>query len=76
MQVSELKSGQKARVISLKSGDKSYRERLIALGLIPGTLFTVSRVAPLGDPIQILVRGIALSLRKAEASILQIECLT
>jgi len=49
-----------------------YRQRLIAMGLIPGTEFTVSRMAPLGDPIEILVRGFALSLRKHEASILQI----
>ena len=73
MRVSELKVGHKARVISLSAGDKVYRARLIAMGLIPGTEFTVSRMAPLGDPIEILVRGFALSLRKEEASILQIE---
>lgn len=73
MQVSELKIGQKVRVISLlKAGDKAYRQRLIAMGLIPGTEFSVSRMAPFGDPIEIQVRGFALSLRKAEANILQI----
>jgi ferrous iron transport protein A len=73
MQVSELKIGQKARILSLlKTGDKAYRQRLIAMGLIPGTEFSVSRMAPFGDPIEILVRGFALSLRKAEANILQI----
>jgi ferrous iron transport protein A len=73
MQFSQLKVGHKARVISLGIGDKVYRKRLIAMGLIPGTEFTVSRMAPLGDPIEILVRGFALSLRKDEACILQIE---
>lgn len=73
MQVSELKVGDKVRVIALAKSDKAYRQRLIAMGLVPGVEFTVSRMAPLGDPIEILVRGFALSLRKNEASILQIE---
>lgn len=73
MQLSQLKIGQKARIVAIKSGNKLYRHRLIALGLLPGTEFVLSRIAPLGDPIQILVRGFLLSLRKAEASILQIE---
>lgn len=73
MQVSQLKIGHKARILSLNGGDKVYRQRLIAMGLIPGTEFTVSRMAPLGDPIEIIVRGFALSLRKHEANILQIE---
>jgi ferrous iron transport protein A len=73
MQVSELKVGDKARVIALGKGDKVYRHRLIAMGLIPGTEFTVSRMAPLGDPIEISIRGFALSLRKYEANILRIE---
>lgn len=75
MRVSELKIGYKARITALKGGEKTYRQRLIAMGLIPGTEFTVSRMAPLGDPIEILVRGFTLSLRKSEANILQIEAL-
>jgi ferrous iron transport protein A len=73
MLVKDLKVADTVRITSLIAGDKTYRQRLIAMGLIPGTEFTVSRVAPFGDPIEILVRGFALSLRKAEASILQIE---
>lgn len=73
MLFTKLKIGQKARITALGVGDKLYRQRLISMGLIPGTEFIVSRVAPFGDPIEILVRGFALSLRKAEASILQIE---
>lgn len=73
MQFQELRVGHTARITSLKDGNRAYRRRLIAMGLIPGTEFTVSRMAPLGDPIEILVRGFALSLRKDEASILQIE---
>lgn len=73
MQFCDLKTGAKARILALAPGEKVYRQRLIAMGLIPGTEFTVSRIAPLGDPIEILVRGYALSLRKHEANILKIE---
>lgn len=73
MRVSDLKIGDRVRIISLIGKDKVYRQRLISMGLIPGTEFIVSRMAPLGDPIEILVRGFALSLRKNEANILQIE---
>jgi ferrous iron transport protein A len=52
-----------------------YRQKLIAMGLLPGTEFTVSRIAPLGDPVEILVRGFALSIRKNEANILNIQLL-
>lgn len=72
MQVSELSVGQKARILALGRGNQAYRQRLIAMGLLPGTEFTVVRMAPLGDPIEIHVRGAALSLRKHEANILQI----
>lgn len=73
MKFSDLKIGQTARVIALTQGDKVYRQRLIAMGVLPGTEFTVSRLAPLGDPIEIEIRGFALSLRKDEAAIIQIE---
>ncbi len=73
MQFSDLKTGQKARVTALLKGDKVYRQRLMAMGVLPGTEFTVARLAPLGDPIEIEVRGFALSLRKNEAAIIQIE---
>jgi ferrous iron transport protein A len=73
MQFSELTIGQTAKITALSSGDAAYRERLLAMGLLPGTSFTVSRIAPFGDPFEILVRGFALSLRKHEANMLQIE---
>lgn len=73
MQLRDMKVGQKGRILGLAAADKVYRHRLISMGLLPGTEFIVSRIAPLGDPIEITVRGFALSLRKHEASILQIE---
>ena len=73
MRVGHLKIGKKARIISIGRGNGTYRQRLMAMGLLPGTEFTVLRTAPLGDPIEIQVRGFALSLRKDEANILEIE---
>ncbi len=73
MRFNELKVGCKARIVALTGGKSLYRQRLIALGLLPGTEFTVTRMAPLGDPIEIFVRGFALSLRKDEANMLALE---
>lgn len=73
MQLNQLKTGDKARIVSIQQGEVLYRNRLISMGLLPGTVFEVTRVAPLGDPVEITVRGFALSLRKDEAAILQIE---
>lgn len=73
MRLHDLNIGDKARIVRILDGDKIYRQRLIAMGLIPGTEFRVARMAPLGDPIEIIVRGFALSLRKGEAGILELE---
>jgi Fe2+ transport system protein FeoA len=73
MSLREMKIGHRGRIVRIGAGEPVYRQRLISMGLIPGTEFVVSRIAPLGDPIEITVRGFALSLRKDEASILQIE---
>ncbi|WP_083874362.1 FeoA family protein [Dactylococcopsis salina] len=55
---------------------KAYKKKLLAMGLTPGTEFTVTHVAPLGDPVEILVRGFKLSLRKDEAAALIVEALS
>lgn len=73
MQLSELKIGGRGRILRVRPGESVYRKRLLSLGLIPGTEFEVSRIAPLGDPVEIQVRGFALSLRKDEAVVLDIE---
>jgi ferrous iron transport protein A len=49
-------------------GKGTFRRRLLEMGLLPGTSVTVLSVAPLGDPISLLVRGASLSIRKAEAA--------
>lgn len=73
MNLNELQIGDTGRIIGIKPGEKYYRQRLLSMGLLPGTEFKIQRVAPLGDPIELAVRGYALSLRRDEASILQVE---
>jgi len=71
--IADLKPGDKARVAGLKKGDRDYRQRLMAMGLTPDAEFALTRIAPLGDPVEIAVRGSALSLRKGEAELLMVE---
>lgn len=74
MDINLLKTGEQVRILGFESGgERAYRAKLLAMGLTPGTQFTVSHIAPLGDPIEIKVRGYALSLRKKEAAVLHIE---
>lgn len=73
MLLKDMRVGWKGKIVKLLKGERGYRNKLIAMGLLPGTIFEVVRIAPLGDPVEILVRGFALSLRKGEADILQIE---
>ncbi len=63
-----------ATVCAVK-GERTFRRRLMELGLVPGTSVCISKVAPLGDPIELMVRGGRLSLRRHEAEILQVELL-
>ena len=69
----DLTIGDTARVVGFKHTNRAYRRQLLAMGLTPGTEFSVLRYAPLGDPIEIKLRGFALSLRKNEADGLLIE---
>lgn len=72
MKLSELSVGQCVKIQGLAPAHPVYRHKLMSLGLLPGTEFRVSRIAPLGDPIEIIVRGFALSLRKNEADLLEL----
>lgn len=73
MYLSTMKIGQKARIKQIKAGNRAYRQQLLAMGLTPGTELEVMHIAPLGDPVEISVRGFALCLRREEAQILQLE---
>src|SRR5688572_810623 len=53
-------------------GERGFRRRLMELGLVPGTRVEVVGVAPLGDPLELLVRGCSLSIRRSEAQLVSI----
>jgi len=63
--LSELKPGERG-VISRITGDRKLRKRLLDMGLTRGTEIIVVRRAPLGDPVEFLLKGYNLSLRKRE----------
>lgn len=56
-------------------GERSFRRRLMELGLVPGTRITFLGVAPLGDPMHLLVRGCQLSIRRNEAELIRVRVL-
>ncbi len=63
----ELKRGEKGKVIKVTGEGPIYR-RILDMGILRGVEIEVERVAPLGDPVEIRVKGYHLSLRKEEAS--------
>jgi Fe2+ transport system protein FeoA len=67
-----LKPGEKGRVVKISGGGEIHR-RLLDMGLVSGSEVEVERVAPLGDPIEIRIKGYHLSLRKEEAINVQVE---
>ena len=67
-----LKVGQSARVVRLH-GEGAVRRRIMDMGITKNGELFVRKVAPLGDPIEVTVRGYELSLRKADAEMIEIE---
>ncbi len=75
MNLSNLKPGQQGKILKLESSIGSIRRRLMDMGIIPGEIIKVEKVAPMGDPIEITVKSYNLSLRKNEAKGIEIEVL-
>ena len=72
MTLNELKIGA-AAVITAVGGDGALRCRLLDMGIIPKTRVTLQKVAPMGDPIEIRVRGYVLTVRVEEAEKIEVE---
>ena len=72
----DLAVGSTASVVGYEAAARPYRRKLLAMGLTKGTEFTIVRRAPLGDPVEIRLRGFSLSLRKHEANALLVEPVT
>lgn len=68
----DIACGQSARVKKL-SGEEPVRRRIMDMGITKGVEVYVRKVAPLGDPVEVTVRGYELSLRKADAEMIEVE---
>ena len=68
----EVPIGEKAKVVKLH-GEGAIKRRIMDMGITRGTEIYVRKVAPLGDPIELNVRGYELSLRKADAELIEVE---
>ena len=64
--------GGKAKVVKLH-GEGAIKRRIMDMGITRGTEIYVRKVAPLGDPLELTVRGYELSLRKADAELIEVE---
>ena len=68
----EVKVGGRAKVVKLH-GEGAVRRRIMDMGITKGVEIYVRKVAPLGDPLELNVRGYELSLRKADAELIEVE---
>jgi Fe2+ transport system protein FeoA len=73
--LSQLKPGQRAAIVRV-GGNGQIRRRYLEMGFVKGEVIRVERVAPLGDPVEYLVKGYHLSLRRADAENILVELLT
>lgn len=71
--LANLKVGERAQVVKLEQAQPGYRQRLLAMGVIPGAKLQVIRKAPLGDPIELKIDTFSVSVRKKESQIVILE---
>ena len=68
----QIRAGSKAKVVKLH-GEGAVKRRITDMGITKGVEVQVCKVAPLGDPIEVTVRGYQLSIRKADAEMIEVE---
>ena len=68
----EVKVGQTVKVAK-RTGEGAVKRRIMDMGITKGVEIYVRKVAPLGDPVEVTVRGYELSLRKADAEMIEVE---
>ncbi|WP_086982789.1 FeoA family protein [Vibrio aphrogenes] len=73
MKLIELEIGQSANVVNLNELADDVRKKLMIMGLLPNTCVTLVRKAPMGDPLQVEVRGVSLAIRGQVAAAIEIE---
>lgn len=72
MTLANLEIGSEARVTKI-NGNNAVTKRLMEMGVVPGVSVKIVKSAPFGDPIQILVRGYNLAMRKSEADVIEVS---
>ena len=72
MTLRDVKVGQTASVVRLH-GEGAVKRRIMDMGITKGVSIFVRKVAPLGDPVEVTVRGYELSLRKADAEMIEVQ---
>lgn len=72
MTLKEVKPGSTVKVVKI-SGEGAVKRRIMEMGLTKGIEVFVLKVAPLGDPVEVTVRDYELSLRKADAELVEVE---
>ena len=72
MTLDKLEIGKDAIIESVDCSEKSLRRHILDMGLTPGTEVTLIQVAPMGDPMELRVRGYELTLRREDAAMIQI----
>ncbi len=71
--LNELQIGQRGRVVGYRDDDESLLQRICEMGVNRGVTVEVVRVAPLGDPIEVSLRGYQLSVRRKEAKLIEVQ---
>lgn len=72
MRLSELPIGEKAKIVKV-NGEGALRDRLLDMGLTPRTDIMIQKTAPMGDPIELTLRGYELTLRLEDAGKIEVE---
>ena len=72
MTLKDVKTGHTAKVVKV-CGEGAVKRRIMDMGITKGVEIFVRKVAPLGDPVEVTVRGYELSVRKADAEMIEVE---
>jgi len=72
MKLSKLQQGQSATVVTLTGLTTDVRKKLMVMGLLPETEVTLIRRAPMGDPLQVEVRGVSIAIRENIAAAIEV----
>lgn len=75
MRLDQITPGQSGIIRNI-SGEGLLRRRLLDMGLTPGTIITVRKVAPMGDPMELSLRGYVLTLRRQDGAMIDLDMIT